>query len=562
MNIQDPLAYIEFFKNFNEEQLLAQMDGFAALMGEEEFTKATAANLVMMTLPRRAVPQSLQRFEEMISDGIAFFLARAGYRSLKKAILRQYSLPLNCSPEERLLNLFLQFPSLHKLGQLVARNPGIDSWVKEFLTPLEQGRVTSKLADVQQYIAEQLATTQQIEKISFGTNILAEASVATIVPFSMNQGRQNIPFDGVFKLLKPGVAAQLHDELQIMEDVLQFLETNRARYPLEQIELAGLFHEVREDLRREIDLTAEQHNLRAAAKLYEHVPGVQVPRLLPFSTETISAMERIRGVKVTELNLPEKGKQDLARLTFEAIICVPLFTLDETAPFHGDPHAGNILAWQEQNGEKAQIALIDWTLAANLSRPLRQDIMNFMLGVISDDIDAIADAVARMQKGNYKNLNKRVSAIYSELRPETMEASDPLETCFALLERLTMAGLIFSPELILFRKSFFTLVGVLHDLSADFSPAKAMEDYLYRLLLDELPMRMGNSFFPVTAPPANYPSMISSAAMNRLTLYKAMSVWRKMFSIQLSLQQTQTMLTRDFLQFIMGINGTTKDGKR
>ena len=143
-----------------------------------------------------------------------------------------------------------------------------------------------------------------------------------------------------------------------------------------------------------------------------------------------------------------------------------------------------------------------------------------------------------------------------------MEASDPLETCFALLERLTMAGLIFSPELILFRKSFFTLVGVLHDLSADFSPAKAMEDYLYRLLLDELPMRMGNSFFPVTAPPANYPSMISSAAMNRLTLYKAMSVWRKMFSIQLSLQQTQTMLTRDFLQFIMGINGTTKDGKR
>lgn len=562
MNIQDPLAYIEFFRDFTEEQLLAQMDGFAALMGEEEFAKATAANLVMMTLPGRAVPKSLKRFEEMISDGIAFFLAKAGCASLKKAILKQYSLPLNCTPEERLLNLFLQFPSLHKLGQLVARNPGIDSWVKGFLTPLEQGRVTSELPDVQQYIEEQLAATQLVDKMSFGSNILAEASVATIVPFSLNQGRQGKPFDGVFKLLKPGVAAQLHKELKIMEDVLQFLETNRVRYPLEQIELAGLFHEVKEDLRREIDLAAEQHNLKAAAELYEHVSGVHIPRLLPFCTETISAMERIRGIKVTELNLPEKGKQDLARLTFEAIICAPLFTLDETAPFHGDPHAGNILAWQEKAGEKAQIALIDWTLAANLSRPLRQDIMNFMLGVLSDDVDATAGAVARMQKGSYKDLNKLVSDIYAELHSEMMDAPDPLKNCFVLLERLTMAGLIFSPELILFRKSFFTLEGVLYDLSTDFSPGKAMEDYLYRLLLDELPMRMGNSFFPVTASLANYPSMISSAAMNRLTLYKAMSVWRKMFSIQISFQQTQNMLAKDFVQFFLGINGTKKDPKK
>lgn len=562
MNIQDPLAYMEFFKDFNEEQLLAQMDGFAAIMGEREFTRATAANLVMMTLPGRAVPKSLQRFEKMISDGIAFFLAQAGYASLKKAILKQYSLSPNCTPEERLLNLCLQFPSLHKLGQVVARNPGIDSWVKGFLTPLEEGRVTSELRDVQQYILEQLATTQQVEKITFSGNILAEASVATIVPFSWNPGRQTKSFEGVFKLLKPGVASQLQKELKIMEDVLHFLETNRVHYPLEQIELASLFHEVKEDLRREVDLAAEQRNLKAAAELYKHVSGVRIPRLLPFSTETISAMERIRGVKVTELNLPEKEQKDLARLTFEAIICAPLFSPDETAPFHGDPHAGNILAWQQNSSEKVHIALIDWTLAANLSRPLRQNIMNFMLGVLSDDMDAIAAAVTRMQKGDCEDLNTLVGGIYAELDPDNFGSSDPLKRCFTLLERLTMGGLIFSPELILFRKSFFTLEGVLHDLSTDFSPGKAMEDYLYRLLLDELPMRMGNSFFPVTASLASYPSMISSAAMNRLALYNAMSMWRKMLSIQISFRQTQNKLARDFVQFYLGINDSKKDSKK
>lgn len=552
MKTQDPFAYLKILKNLTEEQLLSQIESFATLMGEEEFAKATATNLVNMALPGRAVPKSLHHFEEMISDGIAFFLAHAGHESLRKAILRQYSLPLNCTPAERLLNLLEQFPSLHKLGQLVARNPGIDSWVKRFLTPLEQGRVTSKLPDVEQYITEQLATTQQVGKISFGGNILAEASVAIIVPFSWNEGRQEKSFDGIFKILKPGVASQLQKELKIMEDVLQFFETNRARYPLEQLELTGLFHEVKEDLRREIDLTAEQRNLKAAAKLYEHVSGVYIPRLLPFSTDTISAMERMQGTKVTELTLPEKQKRDLARLTFEAIICVPLFTLDETALFHGDPHAGNILAWQEKSSQKAQIALIDWTLAANLSRPLRQNIMNFMLGVLSDDIDAIAGAVARLQKANNIDLNKLVSDIYTELAPETFVCSDPLKKSFVILERLTMGGLIFPPELILFRKSFFTLEGVLHDLADDFSPGKAMEDYLYRLMLGELPARLGNSFFPVTASPANYPSMISTPAMNRIALYKAMSIWTKTLSLHTSFQQTHSLLTRDFMQFIMG----------
>ncbi len=556
MDLFEQTAFLQALRNSTGEPLGRQLDLLVQSMGEQVFCQKAASLLMSLARPEDAVPRNLARFVPLVRDGIELFLSRTSYPRLRRVILDQSTLKADSVPGERLLNLVLHFPTLHKLGQVIARNPQLDPELKKWLVRLEQGNYGTDPESQVHFIRTQLAGLHSRCPITLSPHIIAEASVATVLPCSwQNPGSSQIN-KGVFKVLKSQVDIHLGEELRILESVMANLEKNRKRYGLQEMKLASLFHEIRGDLAREIDLTAEQQNLDEAAKIYDRVAGVRIPELAPFCTPTMTSMEYIDGIKITDVQGAKDQQKELASRVFEAIICIPLFANEDLSLFHGDPHAGNILAVPGSTPDSFEVALLDWTLAGHLSKKQRTQVMELLLGIMKSDSWTLAEVIASMASASDMEEKKArgnlAETIENLLASEEYVDCDPLKKAFCLLEKMTMEGLVFPSELVLYRKSFFTLEGVLHDISPDFAMGESMERYLATLLLQELPVRCGMWMTPLVDKPEYYRSLLSNQSLLELSLHQSISIWQQTLQQGSTMLEAQVKLSTDLLTYITG----------
>ncbi len=550
----DQASLLKIFRDSTKEQVASQLDNLVQILGERKFCQEAASHLVLFTRPEIAIPGSLDRFAPLVREGIKFFLSGISYQRLRQVVLSLFDFRDSNDPGERLLQLALCFPTLHKLGQIIVRNRHIDPEVKKWLIGLEQGNYGTD-PDVQiETIREQLARLEAPSRLEISPDIIAEASVATILSFNWRKMNEDRTDTGVFKILKPGIQKILREELDILADTFTHLEQNRQRYGLPEMKLTSLFEEIREDMAREIDLAAEQIHLVEAAKVYDKIAGVRIPRLVPFSTATMTSMEFVDGMKIGDVDLTEQQRLVLARLIFEAIICVPLFIREEQALFHGDPHAGNMLIVSGRDPKSVDVALLDWTLAGHLSKQQRIHIMELLLGIVKDDSRTLAGVVESLalEKDEMLDLQNLTARIETLLASKEYLACDSLCKTFLLLETMTLEGVVFPSELILFRKSFFTLEGVLHDISADFAMGEAMERYLADLLMKELPQRCAAWLFPASDRPEYYKTLLSNRDLQELSLHQSITLWQKMMQRNIALIDSQLKLMTDLFTYFPG----------
>lgn len=547
----DQATLLATLRHGGGEELAARLDSLARLVGERQFCRLAAAQLVQFARPELAIPASLHRFAPLVRDGIEFFLAGMSYARLRRVLLGRYLLREDEEPGARLLNLALFFPTLHKLGQIVARNPHVDPQVKKWLVGLEQGDYGADSEVMLAAIREELARFGPLPEIEIAPRILAEASVAAVVTFRrlLPGGRQE---QGVFKILKPGIEGDLREELDILAETFSFLEENRRRYGLQEMRLTSLFAEIRGDMAREVDLTAEQENLAEAQAVYGEVPGLLIPRPAPYCTPGMTAMAYIDGRRIGDADLAGSRRRALARLLFEVALCLPLFAEQDLALFHGDPHAGNILITMA--GGEPRVALLDWTLAGHLSRHQRQLVMALLVGIMHDDSRSLAATIASLAidsqgVSDRQHLAEKIKAL---LAAEEYRVADPLRRSFLLLEKMTLDGVVFPAELILFRKAFFTLEGVLQDISPGFAMGEAMEVYLARLLFREVPRRLGNAMFPLADRADCYTSLLASRTLKELFLYQSLAIWQDAMDLTLCFAGSEIKLLADFLRHVTG----------
>ena len=544
-------------KNCTPEQVEQLLDQYATTLGDEKFRQEVARHIVLTIQLDRAVPASLERFKLLISAGLEFFLSRLSQQRLKEAI---HELLLNHSDSEvgkSIFHLALHFPSLHKVGQVVARRPDIDPDLKKWLVGLEKGSYGAQLEQLIIRIEEELSSLSEEDSVTVISEMVAEASVAAVIPFRWRSRDPQNSGQGVFKLLKPQVGDNLEEELHALQDTAEFLEANRERFGLHQLKLAELIGELADDLRREIDLVAEQQRLVEAFKVYRDDDRVHIPELLPFCTPNMTAMEFFNGLTVGELTLPDRQAFELADLVCQSIICTPLFWKDDQALFHGDPHAGNILTIPRGDSEHRDIVLIDWTLAGSLSRAQRMQVMRLLLAILKSDSDDIARAVIELahdrSSGYGADFRVLRSDIDSHLQLISKYTDDPLVKVFRLLEHAALQGISFPSELVLYRKAFFTLEGVLNDIYPGFVMAESVERYLRELLLQEIPLRSATWFTPQVDDAASYRSLVSTSDLQSLLVYQTFNEWQHLTELYTSMIGVSFNLAADWLSLMGGV---------
>jgi ubiquinone biosynthesis protein len=424
------------------------------------------------------VPDCYAEFRPIVADGLTFFLQHLRPARLAEILEAQAELPADADLPRRLVLFLHACPALHKIGQVVARDRHLDPGLRRHLQQLESLEPRTPFEELRPTLRRELAPAAKRYRIRVAERHLAEGSVAVVVPLTwsdLDDRADAPPRHGVAKLLKPGVAERLDEDLAILGRLAGHLEERSAAYGLPPLAYRDLLAEVAELLTHEVRLRQEQARLRQARAQFAGQSAVLVPELLPFCTDALTAMERVYGRKITDPNAagPWRGPA-LFRTVVRALLSGVLFSREASALFHGDPHAGNLLVTRD-----GRLALLDWSLAGQLTPGDRIRMSQILLGGWAVDALRVADAVGGLARGGQHLVRRPVEAALAELGWHKTPGPGWV---VGLLDGLSRAGVRFPPRLLLFRKAFLTLQGVLNDLC----PACSLDAVLLADALVEL----------------------------------------------------------------------------
>jgi ubiquinone biosynthesis protein len=487
---------------------IAEKLGMAARrMGTDAFREKAAHALVQALRPGEILPDAYADYREIVSDGIGFFFRRLSLSRVASLAADQILLAPNTPARERLVALARSVPTLHKLGQIIARNRHLDPALRRLLATLENAAGGDDPETVRDRVRRELANYRAPYAIRMERALLFEASVGAVIGFSWTAPDTGREGEGVFKVLKPGVRANLAEEFRILDALADHFDRNRDRYPLPTFRFRETFADVRTALEEEIRLRGEQAHLRRADRFYADDERVRVPSLLPFCTDNVTAMERMPGGKLSDLAMTPEERRDAARALFRALIWKPLFSRSAETPFHGDPHAGNLYAFRGAAGEVLPV-LLDWSLSETLTLRQRAGMVRLVVDVLLGDPSAVAETLARLSVDTDRAEIDRIAA--EILAEPAARRSGHLARAFEIIDRTGVAGIRFPRALLLFRKAFFTLDGVLHDLDPDFDMDAAAAELAADAFLRELPRRWYAGLMPRLDRPDQYATLLSN----------------------------------------------------
>jgi ubiquinone biosynthesis protein len=302
------------------------------------------------------IPESLARYRPVILAAMDFFIHRLPPDRRTVLDGRWAALSSTSPPEVRLLELLHVCPTLHKLGQVLARERRLPIELRRQLQSLESMPPWTSPKTIRETLLSELGGNIP-DDMRLALQGVAEASVAVVIPFAWRPSRFEQEVEGVFKVLKPEVAEQIEEELTIWRELGSFLDEAHERFDAPGLDYQDTLESLTELLRAEVRLDIEQAHLRTACETYANSPHVRVPRLLPFCTSRVTAMTHLPGRKVTDAtDLDASARCGLARAITDALIVTPMLSADQAAPFHADPHAGNLLATKDR-----RLGILDWS---------------------------------------------------------------------------------------------------------------------------------------------------------------------------------------------------------
>ncbi len=421
------------------------------------------ANLLLKPLDVASlVPEIYAEFRPMVSDAVAFFLRHLSPGRLEAILAEQISLPMQTDLATRVVRFMRHCPALHKLGQVIARNRALAPSFRRQLQRLETMSPRTPMPNLLPIIREELGAAIDRYRIHWEASPLAEASVAVVVPIHWRHPGDPLQQQGVLKILKPGIVDLLREDLDILQRLADHFDRQKNTLAVPAVAYRETFDEVRRLLTHEVLLKGEQRHLLQASRQFAHDPRVQIPTLLPFSTGKITAMERVRGRKVTEiLTNHRRDRRRLAETIVRSLVTDVVFSRRERTLFHADPHAGNLFVTDD-----GRLAILDWSLAGELSRDQRVQLVQIIVGAASLDAGRVYRAleILSADHAELSRCRRHVKNALAEVRRGRLPGVGWL---MRLLDSLARNGVRFPSNLLLFRKAYFTLEGVVADVCPD-----------------------------------------------------------------------------------------------
>jgi len=426
------------------------------------------------------IPLARPEWHAMLKALFETFLRHFEREELARLLEQQREMPAATSPVERAVRLASELTALHKVCQMLARNPALPPEARGALAPLERLPATA-IPDAALKKALALAKRARPALRPDATEPrIGRGSVADVFRFIRPAGEGAVAFKSVRADALPRVrheAAILTEMADEAATIAAFVGPDFARTVVEALRDAA------RALLREIDFAGEAANLRDALAFYRLDDHVRVPAVQGPVLEEGIFMEYVEGSPLLETPLDAGVRRGMARLLFRSLFLEPLFSGVPESIFHADPHAGNILVQKQKNGEVA-LVLLDWSQADRLPAVVRHAIVELCLHAMSGENPPAA-------------LLGRILESQGKIRGISFpEEGDPLHKAFKLIEQLAVEGHRLPLSLLLLRKAFLTLDGIAQQLDPTFAAWRETLIYTGWVLASEAPARVWSIPFP------------------------------------------------------------------
>ena len=427
--------------------------------------------VVLTTGIESFLPQHYAKYQPVVREGMIFMMSSLPLSRLAAKIVDQLRLPENASFGHRLFTLIKDMPTLQKLGQIICRSPGLEPAVKNALIDLEDNIQTLSYSQIRPALFKEIQKHSPNHTIIPEKRILAEASVCAVVPARVIPGNGKKTSRAVLKIVKPRVKKDMAADLVLLDQLMAFLDRNKADWGLGEFNFSATLAQVGVLLANEVNLVSEQKNIDRAGHHFRDNAMVVIPERLSVSTPGMTAMTRVEGLKITNVDhLTKKQRRKLAGALARTCILRPIQDIREGGLFHGDPHAGNV-AYTFLKG-RPRLIFYDWGMLGQLDKLERFAMILLTLGLMTKSTNLVfytADIITKGQLSANPVMRKTIKRIIEEgIHLQGKGNSGILSAIEFLFEKFTHQGVVFSADLMMYEKAMVTLKGVLSDVDPTF----------------------------------------------------------------------------------------------
>lgn len=275
-------------------------------------------------------------------------------------------------------------PAFVKLGQmLAAREDLLPAAYIEELRKLHQNVVALPYDVIRKILKEELGPRlDEFESIS--ERPLAAGSIGQVHEARL-KGERRV----VIKVQRPNILGQIQVDLSLMDVLAGLLE----KYVVEirNIRPSAIVEEFSRGILSELDFVREGGNTVKVGANFASVPHVVVPEIFwGLTTPRVLTQSFVEGVAAWERQKIIQAGIDPVKLVergFEAFL--QMVFVDGL--FHGDLHAGNLLALPGD-----AIGIIDFGLCMRLSRITREHLAGLLVALVKEDYSSMVMHLAEL----------------------------------------------------------------------------------------------------------------------------------------------------------------------
>ncbi|OIP32394.1 MAG: hypothetical protein AUK47_20600 [Deltaproteobacteria bacterium CG2_30_63_29] len=400
-------------------------------------------------------------------------------------------------------------PTFVKLGQVLSTRPDLlpPAYIQE-LSKLQDKSPPMPFDVVRKQIEEGLgqpleAIFKRIETVELATGSIAQAHVGEL-------------FDGrevVVKVQRPNLNEIIRSDLDLLSLLARLLEAT--------VEEMGLYSptdivtEFDKTLRKELDFLVEAKHIALFRELVKDRKEIWVPLVMEnLSTASVLVMERIPGVKITDL---EPGSPRAIKMALY-LLDLAYSMLFEYGTFHGDPHPGNLIVTDDD-----RIGLIDFGLIGQISQQQQDILVGLIIAVVSGDIDGISRAVMQLGRPTcripLREFREEVVSIRSRYLHNSLGDIDLSQFVLELLEAGQQYRIRIPADYAILTKASVTMEGIIRHLYPAIDIPSTMAPYSRKLLLQRYgPQKISQSLLMTALSAGNMmrelPSQLSQLQMD------------------------------------------------
>jgi ubiquinone biosynthesis protein len=416
-------------------------------------------------------------------------------------------------------------PAYMKLGQVLSTRPDLlpEPYIRE-LEKLQDDVPPIPTDEVIAVMESDLGARLSKLFVDFDREPLGTASLGQVHAAVLRGGR-----DVVVKVQRPGIRAQLADDIEFFREVASFLTAHTRAG--ERIDLVGVIQQLERALADELDYRVEARNAASFRRALARYPRLLIPKVIEaYTTEKVLTTERIRGAKIDEVSPLARLEHDFRPVAEELTEAyLKMITID--GHFHADPHPGNIfvvlpddqnpmtpsevvanerretprpavtpLARIEEQARQeaapqprdvdAKLAMIDFGMTARLSTTMREAIVRLLLSISDNRGDEAAstlielgDPLQSFDRTAYTRETAMIIARNYDLAVGEVEAGKIL---YDLINSAYEHGLRLPAELTLLAKALFNLDAITRALDPSFSPIQTIREFANRMAAERV----------------------------------------------------------------------------